>query len=193
MLNTLAGIIASSGGAAAGGDFESIATATGTGSSSSVTFTSIPQTYKHLQLRVFVRTAYGSSVDTMYAYNFDGSGATTNSANHLLYGSSSQALASAGTATYSSIVGYVPANSALANAYGTAVVDFLDYSDTNKNKTIRSLFGWDDNGTTGTSTYVGLASALPVALGTTAITNLTILFNGNISSASKFALYGIKG
>jgi len=43
------GILAASGGGAAGA-FESIATVTATGSQTSLTFTSIPNTYQHLQL-----------------------------------------------------------------------------------------------------------------------------------------------
>lgn len=173
--------------------FVSIATANGTGSASAVTFSNIPQTYKHLQLRVTSRTTLGAVVDTMYAYNFNGSTASTNSATHLLYGNGSSALASNSTGNYSAILGYTTGANALSNSYGTAVIDFLDYSNTNKNKTIRSLFGWDDNGATSQATYVGLQSALPVALGTGAITEMTILFNGNITTASSFALYGIKG
>jgi len=173
--------------------YESIASLNGTGSASSVTFSSIPQTYKHLQLRVIARTTYANNTDTMYAYNFNNSGSSTNSAIHTLYGNGSSALTSASTGNFSSILGYVTGNTALANTYGVAVVDFLDYADTNKNKTIRSLFGWDDNGNTAIDTYVGLQSAFPVALGTGAITTLTVVFNGNITTASSFALYGIKG
>jgi len=38
-------------GAAAAGAFESIASASGTGSSGTITFSSIPSTYQHLQIR----------------------------------------------------------------------------------------------------------------------------------------------
>jgi len=176
------------------GDYQSIATANGTGSSSSITFSNIPQTYQHLQLRVMSRTTFGAVSDTMYAYNFNNSTASTNSATHLVYGDgATAALATNSTGNYSAILGYTTGANAISNTYGVAVVDFLDYSNTNKNKTIRSLFGWNDNGTTSQATFVGLQSVLPVALGTGAITSMTVLFNGNITSASSFALYGIKG
>lgn len=175
------------------GDYVPIATANGTGSASSVTFSNIPQTYQHLQLRVTARTSVANTTDTMYIYNYNGSTSSTNSAVHFLYGNSGSALANNATGNFSSIVGYVTGNNALANAYGVVVTDFLDYSNTNKNKTIRSMWGWDDNGNTSQDTYIGIASALPVALGTGAITQMTIVFNGNITTASSFALYGIKG
>ena len=187
------GIWASAQTAATSGDFVSIATANGTGSSSSITFSNIPQTYQHLQLRVTSRTAFGAVNDTMYAYNFNGSTSSTNSSTHLLYGESSSALASNSTGNFSTIIGYTTGANAISNSYGVAVVDFLDYSNTNKNKTIRSIFGWGDNGTTSQATFLGLQSSLPVALGTGAITQMTVLFNGNIASGSSFALYGIKG
>jgi hypothetical protein len=60
MLPSLIGIIASSGGAAAAGDYESIATVTvGSGGSSSISFTSIPSTYQHLQVRAIQRCSSG--------------------------------------------------------------------------------------------------------------------------------------
>jgi hypothetical protein len=175
------------------GDYEPIATVNGTGSASTITFSNIPQTYQHLQLRATSRTAYSAVSDTMYAYNFNGSTASTNSATHILYGSgTSVALATSATGNYSSIIGYTTGGNALSNAYGAAVIDFLDYSNTNKNKTIRGFFGWDDN-TTSQATFVGITSSFPVALGTGAITEMTIVFNGNVTTASRFALYGIKG
>lgn len=173
--------------------YDSIATANGTGSASSVTFSNIPQTYKHLQVRCFVRTAYAASQDTFYMYNYDNQGSLTNSAYHYLYGTGVNAMATGGTGNTSSVGGFVPGNTALANTYGIVIVDILDYSNNNKNKTVRSLMGWDDNGTTTSGNVnVGLFSNLPVALGTTAVSGLTILFNGNITTNSKFALYGIR-
>ena len=55
MLNNVISIL--SGAAAPAGDYDSIATVTvGAGGSASITFSSIPSTYKHLQIRLFGRT-----------------------------------------------------------------------------------------------------------------------------------------
>jgi len=142
------------------GDYEPIASANGTGSSSLITFSNIPQTYQHLQLRVTARTTFANTTDTMYIYNYDGSSSSTNSAVHFLYGNSGYALANNTTGNFSSIIGYVTANNALANAYGVVITDFLDYSNVNKNKTIRSTWGWDDNGNTSQDTYIGIGSSI---------------------------------
>jgi len=70
------------------------------------------------------------------------------------------------------------------------ITDILDYSDTNKNKTIRSLSGSDSNGS---GQKVQLISGFYPA--TTAITSLTITdyFGGTLPAGTSFALYGIKG
>ena len=82
------GIMASSTSAAnAVGDYESIATTTvGAGGTSTVTFSSIPSTYSHLQVRVIARSAgtslaglymsINSSVDPVIGHYIVGDGST---------------------------------------------------------------------------------------------------------------------
>ncbi len=73
------------------------------------------------------------------------------------------------------------------NGYSTYVIDILDYKNTNKYKTVRSLNGFDQNG------YAFTWFASSVWLNTNAITSLT--FNsdgGNFLQYSQLALYGIK-
>jgi hypothetical protein len=76
-----------------------------------------------------------------------------------------------------------------SNTYYTSVVDILDYKNTNKFKTMRSLDGYDNNG----DGYVFLQSFLWRS--TSAITDIQISLGGgaNITTASQFALYGIRG
>lgn len=174
------------------GDFVSIATASGNGSATSVTFTGIPQTYKHLQLRSFVKTANAAAYDVLYLYNYDGTSSNTNSAYHGIYGTGSGVGVSAGTGGFSGGIAYIPAANSGANIFGTSIVDILDYSSTVKNKTIRGISGFDDNGATSGNINIYFGSVLPVALGTTAITSLTVVTNGAINSNSRFALYGIQ-
>jgi hypothetical protein len=82
----------------------------------------------------------------------------------------------------------MPTNSAGANIYGAGVIDILDYANTNKFKTVRSLTGTDLNG----SGQIILGSGLYQQ--TTAITSITLEANGvNWLTNSSFALYGIKG
>jgi len=59
LLNNIAGFLG--GAIPITGDYESIATAIGTGSSGTITFGSIPSTYKHLQIRSIQRVASGNA------------------------------------------------------------------------------------------------------------------------------------
>lgn len=181
MLNTIAGML--SGGVAAT-DFESIATANGTGSSGTITFSSIPSTYTHLQIRTFAKTSQVNAYSFLY-FTLNGDTTTSYSA-HELVGNGSAASASAGTSLASSWMGYCGAANTTSN-YGGIVTDILDYANTNKYKTIRSLGGLDSNG----AGYVSLDSGLWMK--TNAISSISIISGaGNFTTASSFALYGIK-
>ena len=189
MLNTLAGIIASSGGAAAGGDFQSIATVTvGAGGSSSISFTSIPSTYQHLQLRMIGRidasSANGSGI---LRYNSDTS--SSNYTYHEIVGNGSSASAYGSGAPESNQILSTTGATAGANTFGVAITDILDYANTNKYKTQRNLGGYDNNG----SGQIRLNSGL--WMNTAAINSITITPNAGtvFVQYSSFALYGIKG
>lgn len=166
------------------GAFESIGTITvGSGGSTSISFSSIPQTYKHLQLRYMTRNASGVyyvkcqiNGETSATYYYD----------HWLFGTG--AAASSGSDN-TNTGGLLPRASATANIFTVGIVDFLDYTNTNKYKTVRALGGHDTNG----GGYVELNSFL-YSKDTTAISSLNFIFNsGNHEQYSHFALYGIKG
>ena len=182
MLNTIAAIY---GTGAVAGDYESIATATGTGSSGTITFSSIPSTYQHLQLRIIGR---GSTGATGIYYQFNGDTAA-NYAQHYLYGDGASVSAGAFTSTATPILSYLAPSTASANVYSANVVDILDYANTNKNKTIRALCAYDNNG----SGFVQFTSGLWQS--TSAINSITLVNSpsGNYSTLTQFALYGIKG
>jgi hypothetical protein len=167
--------------------YESIATATASGGETSFTFSSIPSTYQHLQIR-YKAQRNTTNVGFM-SLRINGVTTTGNYTNHDLYGNGSTVTASGLSASsYSEARGpEMPANST-ANTFGNAICDIHDYTSTTKNKTIRWFGGWDNNG----SGYVGLNSNL--FLSTSAITSLTIYFAGDaVSAGSVFSLYGIKG
>ena len=175
--------------------YESIATVTvGSGGSSSVGFTSIPSTYKHLQLRITGRGNSSSSdrVSITVKVNSDTSSLY---ANHALIGDGSAAsTASAinqgvGANNYMAGIAAIVGSTGLSNAFGVSVVDILDYADTNKFKTFRSLAGQDQNNSSG---RISLTSGLYRS--TSAITTLDLnLESGSWAQYSSIALYGIKG
>jgi hypothetical protein len=167
------------------GDFESIATATGTGSSGVITFSSIPSTFNHLQIRGIARTTEAVTSNLQYM-QINGDTAVNYSSHHLI-GDGSAASAVAYTAVGWMYGSEISANSALANTYNNFVIDILDYANTNKYKTLRTLGGMDLNG----SGSIRLTSGS--WRNTAAVTSFTILTAaGNFTTASQFALYGIR-
>jgi len=171
------------------GNFESIATVTvGAGDAANVEFTSIPSTYTHLQVRAIGRSA--ESANSFATVNMQiNSDTGTNYSTHNLGGNGSSTYVDAATSANVMWAAYVwPKNSTTASTYGVLIMDILDYKDTNKYKTIRTLSGGDANG----SGYINLTSGSWRS--TSAITSLKFYFNTyNLVQYSHFALYGIKG
>jgi hypothetical protein len=181
MLNNIAALIG--GAAPVVGDYESIATVNGTGSSGVITFTSIPSTYKHLQ----IRGVGGSTTTGSYSVlNINGD-TGSNYKQHWLQGAGSGTPGAGVGSGPTSIDLYSTAN-ATANSQAAFVIDILDYTSTNKNKTIRSFAGVDNNGSGFVDLDSGLYFATPAA-----ITSLSFTINaGSWRTTSSFALYGIK-
>jgi hypothetical protein len=182
------GIFASANQSAGATSFESIATVTvGSGGSTNVEFASIPSTYSHLQVRGIARYTASSTSDGINAQFNNDSSSNAYYAYHILYGNGSSAAAVAGGSDVQILFADATGASALSNNFGTFVMDILDYKDTNKYKTTRSLYGWDNNG----SGIVALASAL--WKNTSAINTIDIFSPGKtFAQYSTFALYGIK-
>lgn len=163
--------------------YESIATVTvGSGGASSISFTSIPSTYQHLQVRAISRSNYAAIYDYIYI--------STPSAGtwyHGLVGDGSSASAIAGS--YRKLTDLTPGSTATASVFSGAIIDILDYANTNKNKTVRSLAGYDANGSGRIVLYSSLIDS------TSAISTLTFSSDNsaNFAQYSSFALYGIKG
>lgn len=177
--------------------YESIATVTvGSGGSSSADFTSIPSTYTHLQIRWIARGASsGSDQGTLAIRVGNGSVDTgTNYWFHDLNGNgASVATSNAGSAKSYATISYIPRDSYTAGMMACGVIDILDYVNTNKNKTIRSLGGNDTNGTGTEKGTLALASGLWSS--TSAIDTIKLSVSGftqSFQQYSHFALYGIK-
>ena len=187
------GIMASANWASANASsFDSIATATAAGGETSFTFSSIPSTYKHLQIRILYKDTYSTTANTQVTQlQFNGD-TGTNYVYHYLQGNGTSATAGGATGQTAAFVVNSGGTSAAGQTsiFGVGIADILDYASTSKNKTIRSIGGLNNN-TTSTSIYLGLSSSL--WLNTAAITSIKIL-PGNIAFAAgtTFALYGIK-
>ena len=170
------------------GAYDSIATTTvGSGGASSITFSSIPATYTHLQIRMLARDSRANTATNLYL-QFNGDTGANYTA-HELYGNGSAAVAGfEGASQTSALAVRVAGNNAAASSFGAGVLDVLDYANTNKYKTMRSLSGFDDNSVG----QIWFISGLWMS--TSAVTSITITpVTSPILQYSSFALYGIKG
>jgi hypothetical protein len=168
-------------------------TLVGSGGVSSVTFSNIPSTYKHLQLRGLSQTNRATYGIDEWKVTFNGVGGT-NYSYHNLYGDGANPTLGSGTSAAFINIIPVSASSVVTNAFGATVVDILDYANTNKYKTLRALSGVDINGTVaGYGGYTGLTSGLFQL--TSTITSIEIVpkFGSLFNQYSRFSLYGIKG
>ena len=172
--------------------FESIATTTvGPSGSASITFTDNGAwtNYTHLQIRGILRNTgsiiQGINGDLVVRFNSDSG---SNYADGFLYGVDTTGIG----VDYETNVGRMyfgngTGNTATANAFGSFVIDILDFKNTNKYKSVRTLMGNMQ------SSYGQAFLTSGIWLSTNAITSLTFTSNnGNFAQYSKFALYGIK-
>jgi hypothetical protein len=181
MLNNIAAFMA---GGAPPTSYESIQTHdVGAGGASSITFTAISGTYKHLQIRIIAR---GNGSASNLAVTFNGDSNNSNYwSRHQVFGDGSTAAANNNQTLTGIVCGSVsPSTTSLV---APNVMDLLDYSNASKYKTLRNLGGYDANG----SGAIVFGSGL--WLNTAAITSVTIApFSGTFTQYSSFALYGIK-
>jgi hypothetical protein len=177
------GIIASQNYPRITNSYQSIATVTvGSGGQANIEFTSIPSTYKHLQIRLSAQGTAGYDVNLRL-----NSDTGSNYAFHYLNGQGASAGTGAGTST-----AYINfSNNFLQGATIPAVgiMDILDYASTSKYKTTRALAGSDANG----SGWLQLGSGL--WQNTAAITTIQLYpaSSQTFSQYTSAALYGIKG
>ena len=176
--------------ASGAGAMELISTQILASTATTVTFSSIPQTYKHLQLRMTARDA--DSVNTnIQNVLLRINGITNTYMSHLLFGTGSSVISTAYSGEPGIRVGVLPDNGTGVNIYSATLVDILDYTASTKNPVVRSFSG----ATTGASQYVALQSGLLTTAG--AITSLSIYNTATNAqlfyAGSRFSLYGVLG
>jgi hypothetical protein len=184
LLNQIAAIHGIGTPPAAPNSYESIATVNvGSGGSSSIDFTSIPSTYKHLQVRWFARDAASGLAYARMRFNSD---TGSNYAYHTLFGDGASVGTDTGINQTSGVAGLEGGS---ANVFAANILDIFDYANTNKFKTTRVINGVDVNGAGG---YVEFTSSLWRS--TSAISSINISTQASsFPQYSQFALYGIKG
>jgi len=147
---------------------------------SGLTFSNIPQNFTHLQIRGFMQgSQFGNST---YMY-FNSDNGSTSYYVHAINATGSAININGYTISGAQLMGYSNGYSAIHPS--VFIADIFDYSNTNKNKTSKSLSGGDYNGT-GELTYFGASWA-----NTSAIQQITVFGNGGNFSYGTFQLYGI--
>jgi hypothetical protein len=161
--------------------YESIATTTVSSATSTVTFSSIPSAYQHLQLRAFSNSTTGAPA--RIRFNSDSG---SNYTLHVIQGNGASA-GVGGVTAQSGIDAMISSNS--SNVFGGSIVDILDYRNTNKYTTIAAFDGYETNSNGTIYLYSGLW------LNTAEISTITLTDSsgGNFNTYSSFALYGIRG
>ena len=162
-----------------------------TADQTTIEFSSIPQTFQHLQLRWIGRITAATTNENMRLQVGNGSIDTaSNYSQHFLYGTGSGTPAAGGDANQAGMnLGRLTGASSTANIFASGVIDVIDYTNTNKHKTFRGLAGNDQNG----SGWVWFASGAWRSTSAIDRIRITQLFgSGNFAANSSFALYGIK-
>lgn len=157
----------------------------GTGGSSTITFSSIPSTYQHLQIRLTSRATAGGINAVCLRFNSDSG---SNYADHRIEGNGASAYTDRNTSAVRAVSGLESGSTSGASIFGASVIDILDYANTSKYKTVRALGGIDNNGSGNISFGSGLW------MSTSAVTSITMIpENTAFAEYSKFSLYGYMG
>jgi hypothetical protein len=163
-----------------------IATTNGTGSASSITFSSIPATYTDLRL-VVSNAALVSGSDTNLIFRIN----TDTGSNYSMTNLGARALSSTPfSARQSTTYGELNWYTAIGTQRGMSLMDFMNYSNTTTYKTVLCNSRVDE----GNATYSGVEVLVNLWRNTAAINSIKIeTFSGsNLTSGSTFSLYGVK-
>lgn len=177
------GILAVAGASAPAEPFALISSTVLGSNATTISFSGIPQTYNHLQLRcLFRNSAAQFQVEPWMQFN----GSATGYAKHELSGVQST-VAGSNPQSAQTRINLPGANAAndTANVFSFYVIDILDYKDTSKVKTVKSWTGASGATSQGIWLHSGLWE------NTSAISSILFDFdNGDFLANSKISLYG---
>ena len=180
------GLLSQGGGGGSGSPaFELIESQVLASTATSVTFSSIPQTYKHLQVRF---TSRFTDAYTGSNFSFRVNGDTgANYASHRIVNQSASIFADNLSATSTPYLGFMPGGNATANTFNGGIIDLLDYTSTVKTKTFRAFIG--------SQSFDRMSIGSGLWNSTSAVTSLTLREPSGLTLAigCRFSLYGIKG
>jgi hypothetical protein len=157
----------------------------GSGGAASIDFTSIPQTFTDLCVKMSLRMSGGGHFNSVFV-RFNNSSSSVYS-NKRLYGYSNAA-ASAGASSQTSInINWSSSLTATANVFGSGELYIPNYTGST-NKTLSSELVSENNNATEAITGMGAG----LFADTTAITQVNIIGESSFVQYSSATLYGIK-
>ena len=157
-------------------------------STASVTFSSIPQTYKDLVLRVSARTDYAGP-NELLIMTFNGTGGTSYS-NTTLIGNGSTVVSNRTSSAAYVRNGYIDGSTATTNTFANTEIYIPSYT-ASQNKPISNFSVAENNSATAADAYINANASLATI--TSAITSITFasINTSNFVLGSSFYLYGI--
>ena len=156
----------------------------GAGGAASIDFTSIPQTYTDLLLKVSIRSSYGANEDDLLITL---NGSSSGYSHRVLQGNGSTAI----SVTLSSITNkfwpaYQPGSTGTSNSFSNMEMYIPNYTSSNYKSV--SFDGVEEQNAT--TAYMRLTAGL--LSNTAAVSSISIFGNANLVQYSTAYLYGIK-
>ena len=171
------------------GAYESIGAVTIPAGNTTTTFTfgNIPQTYTHLQLRLFGQTNTASTGFNGLNLYFN-----TDNTSGNYYRSYNIVGATTGTpgggGSTGNAIGYLNGGNSLSSAYGISIYDIFNYTNTDTKKSVKNISSADNNGSTSYNIFGSMLWS-----STAAINGVNVFSYYPLTQYSSIALYGIKG
>ena len=163
--------------------YEPIATTTGSGNPSSITFSSIPSTYTDLVIVMQVRSTGSSYSQTRIRYNGDSG---SNYSGTIILGNGSSASTYRETNATEMVVSYDALSTSTSNYFSPTIVNVMNYANTT---TYKTLLARSSNATSSGNVMADVF----LWRNTAAITSITIsTATHTFDTGCTFTLYGIK-
>ena len=161
-----------------------LATTTLSSSATSVTFSSIPGTYRDLIVVAFVRSTRSATDDDLFA-QFNSDTGSNYSYLRMVGRSSGASSASNINGTNANDLGQIPAASSTSGQFANSILQIMDYSQTDKHKT--TLTRTNAAGSTDvTGAHAGRLASTP------SVNTVNIYARiGNLAANTTVALYGV--
>jgi hypothetical protein len=170
-------------------NYESIATLTLSSNSTTATFSSIPNTYQSLQIRLIGKAASVANFGGIFGIRFNGDTNVNYSYAGWNSAASAPAAMKATGETSMNWQGVIPLNGAsITNMWGVAIVDINNYTSTSLQKSLKTIGGW-----CGRNIDIGYTTqSSGLWANTSVVDSITFVHSNTWLAGSQFALYGIK-